>query len=81
LSDRKRTPRAHLSSEAIGEDHGVRIPVSPLLVEHLRETFPVRLSPRLVGHAREDIITDQAELRGQQEVIDYLHRISSNQEA
>lgn len=76
----RRTPRADLSPHASEEDSDHDTPtVSPILVDHLADKFPVRLSPRLLGAARQDTITDQAELRGQQQVIDYLRQLTKRE--
>jgi hypothetical protein len=65
----KRTPRAHLSSTPIGPEAEDTVPVAPALVEHLERKFPIRLSGAMHPNA---IANDQAEQRGQQQVIDYL---------
>lgn len=70
----RRTPRGH-EQAAIGPDPEGAPPVTAVLVEHLTEKFPVRLSDR--AHP-DNVANDQAELRGQQQVIDYLRTISQS---
>jgi hypothetical protein len=74
-----RTPRAHLSGEAQGEDPAGLPAVTPAVVEFLEREFPIELSPRYVGEHTETAI-DQAEQRGRQQVIERLRSISKNQE-
>jgi hypothetical protein len=68
----KRTPRAHRTAE-IEDEPRPQVHVPAHLVEHLRERFPVRLSEALHPNA---IANEQAEMRGQQEVIAYLQTLT-----
>jgi hypothetical protein len=71
MTDR-RTPRAFLQSSAVDEDQQELPPCSPMLVEWLEREFPVKLSPK--EHPN-NILSDQAEQRGQQQVISRLRTL------
>lgn len=71
----RRIPRSHLRNE-VADDNEEQLPsVRPDLIEHLDKAFPVRLSPMFP--LLSDIAQDQARLTGQQEVIDYLRKLSA----
>lgn len=79
----RRTPRAHLSSTPVELPEEVQFPVTPALVTHLKNQFPVTLSPPAPHHSgfavAEHYAIDQAEQRGRQQVIEYLDLLSNKE--